>query len=261
VNERSRSQWSLRGLLVLLFEIGLFLALVIQLKHRGFILFICLTGMVVGIERRNLRWFSGSVAATLVFVLAYFASWIQVGDGRRIERWNYAVTNAVIHEIHQALLRHHKAHGQFPAALSDLQDSELQGLPEPYGTWREYWLRSSLKDAWDGKIYYRKTADGFDLGSLGKDHELGGTGLDADIFFGQQNDHRLSLSQFLTEVDRYGVVFVPAVIGSIIAGGLLVAPLNEKPVNKKWLVGSVILCVVLAVFVSVQLATIYITIG
>lgn len=72
--------------------------------------------------------------------------------------------------------------GEYPRSLDDLVDNPgMSGWLGPYAK------QADLKDPWNKPLQYQTPGEGgpFDLVSLGKDGQPGGTSVDGDIKFGQ----------------------------------------------------------------------------
>jgi hypothetical protein len=125
--------------------------------------------------------------ALLVFVLTYLSAWAELRQevaGGDISGQRARIDND-FRLIREALSDFSKQHGHYPESLDEVPELKDRMPPDP----------------WGNPYYYEKTDAGFRLLSLGRDGQLGGPGLDADIDSDPADRPPLepTLSQFLFE--------------------------------------------------------------
>lgn len=249
---RRRVQFSLRHVLVLFVLVSIALVLVVHLRQIGAALALYLAGMGAGWWFRSRRFFAASLTAILVFALTYAASWVQLGYSPTVDR-HWFRTRADLLPVRVVLETYRKAKGEYPSSLQDLailNDSQAK-----------FFASDQFVDSWLRPYCYRKTASGYELASLGRDAKSGGVGLDADIFVDDQPfsaKTRLPWSQFSFETPGSGVLFVVALIASLMAGNIVRKAGAEFALSKSALVASVVFTTLAAVIVAVFLAAFHV---
>ena len=236
-------------MLFLLFEVGLFLALVTQLRHIGFVAFFFFSGVLTGLWRRDLRLLAVSSTTSLIFVTTYLACWVQM-DARFLNYRPYLYSDAAMQAVHKSISNYVAEHRSLPNSIAELK---------PYGLQLD--ASNQYLDGWGGPIQYerKETFAGFQLRSLGRDHQLGGVGLDADIIFGQQRSiPRLPLNQFLFETDGRAGVFVAAIAASLLAGCLF-WEFPNRTLSKRRQIVRVSVTFIFAMIVAMFLAALHVS--
>ena len=116
-------------------------------------------------------------------------------------------------------------------------------------------------ELWDHPFRYRRTGYDFELASLGRDGQVGGAGLDADLdaddnFNGLEI--RLPLSQFLFQTSGSGQVFVVASVAAVLAGLIwFTRPITETTSTTP-MVGAIVVTTIAAVVVAAFLAAFHV---
>ena len=129
-----------------------------------------------------------------VFVTAELASWIQqreAGVGSIAQRMTYSR----LRSLEGFISRYADEHDGLPERLADLwkQDQDRGGI------WH-------LQDEWRNDIVYEQSNGDFVVYALGRDGQLGGIGLDADLYPDRRNAQaaRVPLEQFWSGTETGG---------------------------------------------------------
>ena len=239
------AQFALRHLFVLLLVVSIVLALVTQLWHIGLVAAIYVTGVAAGVWWRNWRLAAAAATALAVFAVTYLACWLQLGFGGMMEHYLYVRTHHTLRTTEMILQQYHLERGEFPESLA---------AAAPVAVGEEY----PADDAWGTPLQYRRTADGFELSSLGRDGKAGGAGLDADIFLptGERRFelNRLPWHQFLFETKSSRIVFFIATVASAISAAIWFSAQRRDQPEMRQMIFSTAVTAVLAVIVAVFLA-------
>ena len=158
----------------------------------------------------------------IVVLISLLASWQKYRrdftlDDPQVMTWWHLAT------LRQAIVDHRDEHGTPPTVLE-----ELAGVEELDWS-RLYWggtrsapsgvgaLPAVFEDWWRRRILYRTHGDQWELGSLGRDGKLGGSGMDSDLFnpLNRPENGAASFVEFLTEQPSGGLV------ASAVAAGFL----------------------------------------
>jgi general secretion pathway protein G len=151
--------------------------------------------------------FSLAVAA-VVAATAYVCAWCQFRN-YHYYRWKQTKTKESLTSIATKIDRHRAETGRLPRSLSDLElgkDRQIklddQRLP---------------LDAWNRPIQYQVNNEEYDLFSYGADGESGGSGLDADLHYGDQEDsnQQPTLWQFAYDLDTAGIQATCLLAGAV----------------------------------------------
>lgn len=243
--ERPRPlQFSLRNLFALTASVCLILALVVQLRHVGFVVSCCFAGIAIGFWFQKRRLLFASITSLLVFTITYLACWVQLGSVPDMRRPGFTNDYLMLKSMGESLSEYAKKHGEYPAVLADVTEI----MPQ-----------RDLRDSWDHPFYYRRTESGFVLASLGRDGALGGHGLDADLRYGDTWNiwtMRLTLYEFLFETESSAQVFAAALLASIASGGIWFATPGELRMKHVAIQNTV--TTIFAVSVAVFLAAFYV---
>lgn len=185
-----------------------------------------------------------SVLATLttsgvVFLLVYWSVWHYEASTVRSRSLRFACLDFYGRKIVNALETYRQKHGSYPKSLDDLPASQ------------EDWGDSVLQDPWKRPYYYVSHGDRFDLLCLGRDGELGGEGIDADIDM-KANDVDLkirpTLSQFLFESECGRIVWWVAIFASFCAGFICFLVSSPRKENRATMLAIIISSGVAACF-------------
>ena len=251
--KRGRVQFSVRHLLLAIVSLSVLLALATQFKHVGFVIFCFLAAAVTGWRLKKWRLMSAGLTALCVFVITYVACWTQVGQASFMHREPYETTHYIFLSLDEALSQYAQQTGAFPTSLGDMAHT---------GSYALYFDESGeLLDGWGHPLDYRKTVDGFEAASLGRDGLAGGVGLDADVFLGDDFPDRarqLPLKQFLFETRGSGAVFWMAALASLAAGSIWYGTQQESQLRLRPTIFGVLLMTIPAVLVAVFLAVFHV---
>ncbi len=188
VSVNSKRQFSVRHVLWLIFATSVLLALVVQVRHVGFVAFCFAAALVIGLWTRNRRLVASSLTALLVFVATYLACWLDMGYMHRMGS-PHPYRLEEVRRIQHALTEYAKQNGAYPESLAELEVASRPWDP--------------LCDWWNHPFRYKRTANDYELSSLGRDGKTGGVGLDSDIVIDKELKNvyvvRLTLSQFAFE--------------------------------------------------------------
>ena len=246
-------QFSIRHLLVFVLAVSVLLALTTQLRHVGFTAFCFLAAAGIG-KWRHKRWLTAaSVTALLVFTITYLTCWVSLGYASVMNDLQFKLATFEFPIINEALQEYAETAGEFPESLQAL--AKVQQLGTPLGPSGE------PLDPWNHPFRYRRTGDDFELASLGRDGQVGGAGLDADLdaddnFNGLEI--RLPLSQFLFETSGSGQVFVVATVAAVLAGVIwFTRPITETTSTTS-MVGAIVVTTIAAVVVAAFLAAFHV---
>jgi len=205
-------QFTLQSIFLLFVALQILLGFTAFLKHIGFVLscFAIATGL--GWRLRKWRLTAAALTGLLVFLATYLACWVGMGYQSQMHYRMYESARYNFVVIEEMLAGYAEENGEFPDSLSDLADQE--------GYCFETDEHGNVLD-WRGHpLHYKKTTDGFELAVLGRDDVLGGTGLDADIYFHEGRnppESRLPPKQYLFETPGSRPLFVVAVLASFSA--------------------------------------------
>jgi len=217
----------------------------------GITIFCFALGVVGGCFARKWRIAAASLTAGLIFIVTYLACWVQVGYPSKTVGSPYRYRMDAITE---ALAKYVEIHKEYPHSLSDLRHEQSSGgLP--------FTDSGELLDWWDHPFSYRRTPEGFELASLGRDGQIGGVGLDADIFLRDgvlSKEARMPLSQFLFETDSGTSVFITALIASLLAGGLWYGTNKAPERSRASLIASFVVTMAAACFIAANLAAFHV---
>src|SRR3989339_341707 len=122
-------QFSLRQLLGLFGAASALLALVVHLKHVGFVVFCFSAGTLLGWRLRRWHVFLASLSALLVFAITYLACWATLGQVFSMSRWPSLHTRLRLRQIQQVLCKYAKMKGESPDSLGELAAVKDHGLP------------------------------------------------------------------------------------------------------------------------------------
>lgn len=251
IEQESRPpQFTLRQLFVLILVAAIVLALVTQLRHVGLVAAAFVVGGAGGLWRRDWRLVAASATALAIFVITYLACWLPLGTGRSMEHRSRSAARFMLEQLEGMVQRYERTYGEIPETLAEA----TQEAGEP---------QFPLVDSWGSDYQYRRTSDGFELSSFGRDRKPGGAGLDADLVVTPRGwragpSHRLPLRQFLFEADGSGPLFMVATLASFAAAALWYRAQPPKRPAARWLVLSLIGTVGSAVVVAIFLAAFYI---
>jgi hypothetical protein len=244
------AQFALWHLFALLLVASVILALVTQLFHVGLVAAIYVTSLAIGWWRGRWRLAAASATALGVYAVTLLAAWFPLGDSLTMDNWAHFETDMALNLAGSHVARYEAEKGEFPESL--------QHAAEFIGE-TEIDLRG---DGWRHPLHYRKTAEGFELASFGRDGIRGGAGLDADVYWtgysGQRTPARLPLGQFLLETKSSGIVVWVAALASLIGGAIWYLSHQSRPSPKReWLI-SMVATAALAVIVATFLATFHV---
>lgn len=252
-----RYQFSLWYVFALMLSICMFLALVMQLRHIGFVAFCFLVGMGAGWSLRRQRLLAAATTALLVFVVTYFACWARMGYPAYMNVYQYQSRVIMdLQAIADELSQYHSDHGEYPESLLQLgrlhsREIRFDDVGNPV-------------DLWHHPIHYRRVENHFELTSFGNDGKPGGFGLNADTSSDDnlgRSVERIAIWHFLFETDGSIGVFWAAVVGSISAGVIWYAAQRKNELSTKWLVTGIVATTVTAVVIAVFLAAIYVSVA
>jgi hypothetical protein len=249
-----RFQFRLRDLLMLMAIVSLMLALTTQWRHIGLVASCFAAGVLVGVWRKSPRVLVASLAGLCVFLATYAAAWVQIGTNEQMNGlWNR--DSYLLRRVDELLDEHRQAHGVYPESLAELEDSQ------------QYLHRNQagqVINRWSQPLVYRRTAQGYDVISLGRDRLPGGRGEDEDLSSPRSVTRvvpsRLPLRTFLFNTNGSGGVFLAALIGSLVTANLgwQMPRLSLSPVP---LAFSVVVIVAGAACVAFFLAEVYVAAG
>jgi hypothetical protein len=139
----------------------------------------------------GLRLVLGLATAIAVSGTAYLTAW-QSLRGYDLLRHGQFATRRDLEVLRSGIERHGNATGSLPARLADLDEVKTEGVRvDDAGEVVDYWLHP---------YQYRVEGDNYTLFSYGRDGQLGGTGLDTDLYAGEEHHpgECLTLWQFTT---------------------------------------------------------------
>ncbi len=209
---RRPGQFTLQSILLLFIAVQVLLGLTVFLKHVGFVFscFAIATGL--GWRLRKWRLMASALTGLLVFLITYLACWVGMGYQSHMHSRMALFRRCDFDQIEDMLVGYADENGEFPESLTDLGD------PEGFSSGNDE--HGNVLDPWRHPYHYKKTTDGFELATLGRDGAFGGTGLDADIYFAKSRDppeSRLPPKQYLLEMQASAGVFLVAVFASLMA--------------------------------------------
>lgn len=166
---------------------------------------------------RVFRFVASLVTAVIIAGTAYLGAWHSIGDHWYANMGPYMTRN-LMGAIRDDIERYKTKNGHLPAKLSDLGPAA-----------------DLIVDAWGRPFQYEVVGDSYDLYSLGRDGQPGGSRLDADLHLGKvdrDNEH-LTLWEFSTHDGIEKVILI------CILAGLLAFPValigegrrRERPPN------------------------------
>ena len=201
----------------------------------------------------SLFWIQAAARVLAVFVISYFASWRQMGTSTEMYSATYERAHRDLQQIEASLKTYAKMKGTLPESLDEL--GKWQNVPS------DEWHAGQLLDPWRHAYHYDVDGDKYKLYSLGADGKLGGVGLDADIYEGDQrgaSKFRLPLQHFLFDTPGSDGVFAAAILASLATAGICYQqPLGRKSPTK-FSVAGIIGVTGAAIFVAIYLALLYI---
>lgn len=247
-----RFQFALWHIFALMLAVGVCLSLVTQLKHIGLVIFGYLLGAGIGAIWRHWRLVSASASGLAVYVVTFLASWVQMGYAPYVDRAPFAFNSFALKMLAEELSVYKDVKGEYPEHLGELSTGNVADLQRS--------ADQDFLDWWGNEIHYRKTEDGFELATLGRDGILGGYGVDGDVFWGRE-DHanlRLTMRQFLFDTPGGGGVFFVATFASLVVAFTCLKTQGGKVAPTKWQFVGVAATAISALLVAVFLASFYI---
>jgi len=242
-------QFALWHIFALILVVAIVLALVTQLRHVGLVAAVFVTGGAAGLWRRDWRLVAASGTALAIYVVTYFACWLQLGYDATMEHHTRSAARFALEHL-QWMVRHYADdNGELPKTLADA--AKHAGNP------------TFLVDPWGNDFRYRRTERGFEISSFGRDGRPGGTGLDADLAVTSDYEWvlergRLPLGQFLFDSQGSRELFIVATLASIISAAIWYRAQERERPSARWLATSLIVTFVFSVIVAILLAAFYI---
>jgi hypothetical protein len=222
------------------------LALSTQLWQIGFAASCYIAIIFAGCWLKRWRPIAVGVTGLLVFTITYLACWAQLGDVKTMNPHPFHIEQMRLELLSQSLTEDAMVRGQFATSLGELKGLESQ----------------SRQDSWRHPYHYQRTDTDFELAALGRDGELGGVGLDADIYLGDDLElpkFRLTLQQFLFEARGSGALFLAAVVSSALTASIWFVPGGkDTPRN---LIGSLTITIIAGSLVAGVLAVLYVALA
>jgi general secretion pathway protein G len=131
----------------------------------------------------------GMTLVEILIVLAIVGSLMAVIGGTVMERFQKAKqreTKIIMSQISSALSMYYSDCGKMPQALSALVQSPGDGECADWGP-EPYVKKELLKDAWKTDFVYSSDGSNFELKSLGKGGQEGGSKYEKDLPFEEQD--------------------------------------------------------------------------
>lgn len=198
--------------------------------------------------------FTGIVTAALIALTSYTVVWLSLRDGFT-GSWKHFWAKYTMRSAPFAIEDYREKHGSYPDSLTQAIDKPLEN--------------PKFVDPWHRVLEYRRTAEGYELFSLGRDGRAGGEGLDADFYYDETNqvlrgkDHhvRIPLMQFAEANPgslRLSIVYSVAIgIGYFLS----VLPSREVTPSKRQLFLNAAITTVFSLIVAACMSVLHIPNG
>ncbi|QDT89603.1 type II secretion system protein GspG [Gimesia algae] len=149
-----------------------------------------------------------------VFLILIVAAWYNLRGEWNMCRNQDQTRLYGLRSLRTQIVDYHEAHGVLPADLAEIPGAKamLQQPGEP------------LLDSWGNPFQYRRQGETFELFSYGRDGQLGGIGLNADLYHDQRNRKlaRPTFQQFFLTNDESEVARNSFLSAGLMAGCLVV---------------------------------------